>query len=80
MMTAPRARSLSRMAFINLRVDQRIDLALGFVGLFLIGVIGWVWDRVTVRWTPHATYDDAIRPREHPVRSAQGEHAALLRK
>jgi len=64
MMQAARAHTLSRMAN-NSRLHQSIDLALGFVGLFLIGLLGWVCDHV------------ATRPRERPVRSAQGQSRAI---
>ena len=57
------------MAFNNSRLTQRVDLALGFLGLFLIGLMGWVCDQFA-----------ATRPRERPAQSAQGEYAGQLRK
>jgi len=33
------------MKTITSRVHRRIDRSLGYLGLFLIGLIGWVYDR-----------------------------------
>ena len=50
MMPAPPAAYAVRMATINnSRVTPAIDRALGYLGLFLIGLIGWVCDRAAVR-------------------------------
>jgi hypothetical protein len=33
------------MASMKSRINAHIDLALGYLGLFLIGLVGWVCDR-----------------------------------
>ena len=43
------------MKTINSRVTGRIDLALGYLGLFLIGLIGWVCDRLPATSTLYAS-------------------------
>jgi hypothetical protein len=64
------------MPTINSRVKHRIDLALGFLGVFLIGLIGWICDHVT-----DTTYRAETGTREHPVlRSGQGQRAGLSGK
>ena len=57
------------MATINSRASLAIDRMLGYLGLFLIGLIGWISDRLP-----------APRARERPLRPGQREHAGLLRK
>jgi len=51
------------------RITRRIDLLLGYLGLFLIGLIGWACDHLA-----------ATRARERPLRPGQGQPAGLLRK
>jgi hypothetical protein len=34
------------MANMKSRVNAHIDRSLGYLGLFLIGLIGWVYDRL----------------------------------
>jgi hypothetical protein len=39
------ALTLCSMASMKSRINAHIDLALGYLGLFLIGLVGWVCDR-----------------------------------
>ena len=57
------------MATINSRASLAIDRMLGYLGLFLIGLIGWVFDHLP-----------ATQAREHSLRPGRREHAGLLRK
>jgi hypothetical protein len=57
------------MASTNSRVNQGIDLLLGYLGLFLIGLIGWACDHLAATRTP-----------ERPLQPRPGRHAGLLRK
>jgi hypothetical protein len=82
------------MPTINSRASVRLDRLLGYLGLFLIGLIGWVCDRVAVRlparrssshndWSgggkPDTTYRRATQARERSLRPGQREHAGLPR-
>jgi len=55
------------MPTINSRLTSRIDRLLGYLGLFLIGLIGWVCDRLPAHSAPGS-------------RQRNAEHAGLLRK
>jgi hypothetical protein len=57
------------MATINSQGTRLIDLGLGYLGLFLIGLIGWVCDRLP-----------ADRARQRPRPSGERERAGALRK
>ena len=57
------------MATTNSRVTRLIDGALGYLGLFLIGFIGWVCDGL-----PEG------RPRQRPRPSGDYQRAGGLRK
>jgi hypothetical protein len=83
------------MTTINSRVNGRIDRMLGYLGLFLIGLIGWVCDRAAFRLParqrtahdersggakPPTSYRSAARVGAGPLRHRSGEHAGLVRK
>lgn len=57
------------MATINFQVTRLIDRGLAYLGLFLIGLIGWVCDRLP-----------ADRARQRPRPSGERERAGALRK
>jgi hypothetical protein len=57
------------MATINSQVTRLIDWGLGYLGLFLIGLIGWVCDRLP---------EHGARQRPRP--SGERERAGALRK
>jgi hypothetical protein len=57
------------MASSTSRVTRLIDLGLGYLGLFLIGLIGWVCDRLP-----------SDRARHRPRPSGDYQRAGALRK
>ena len=57
------------MATINSQVTRLIDRGLGYLGLFLIGLIGWVCDRLP-----------ADRAPQRPRPTGERERAGALRK